>query len=71
MTGKANAVFWIGLVLIFANFWVTGQSTTFWSIFSTKGPGASGGTSKGKKKTTVPIIPDPVIPLPPPIPPFI
>ena len=41
MTGKANAVFWIGLVLIFANFWISGQSTTFWKAISLKGATAS------------------------------
>lgn len=42
MTGKQNAVFWIGLLLLIANFWVSGQSTTFWQAFSVK-QSASGG----------------------------
>lgn len=34
MRGKGAAVFWIGLFLIFANFWVSGQSTVLWSLFT-------------------------------------
>lgn len=34
MTGKANAVFWIGFILIFMNFWISGQSTVLWQAIS-------------------------------------
>lgn len=40
MNGKATGVFWIGLILIFLNFWLSGQSTTFWKAISK--PGSSG-----------------------------
>lgn len=34
MTGKANAVFWMGLILIALNFWVSGQSAVLWGAFT-------------------------------------
>lgn len=34
MSGKGTAVFWIGLLLIFANFWVSGQSTIVWDAIT-------------------------------------
>lgn len=51
MNSKQNAVFWIGLILIVANFWVSGQSTTFWQTFTVKGTSGLTG-QKGKAKWT-------------------
>lgn len=49
MNSKQNAVFWIGLILIVANFWVSGQSTTFWQTFTVKGTsGLAGQTGTAK-----------------------
>lgn len=45
MTGKQNAVFWMGLTLIVLNFWITGQSATFWGAFTK--PSGSTGTAGG------------------------
>jgi hypothetical protein len=48
MTGKATAVFWLGLILIFLNFWISGQSTTFWNAITVKpasGPTPSSATT--------------------------
>jgi hypothetical protein len=50
MTGKANAVFWIGMLLIFANFWISGQSSTIWGEISGKPPSES---TPPKKKSVV------------------
>lgn len=51
MNSKQNAVFWIGLILIVANFWVSGQSTTLWQTFSVKNTSGLTG-QKGKAKFT-------------------
>src|SRR5271166_4931868 len=37
MNSKANAVFWIGFILIFLNFWISGQSTSLWTSITTGG----------------------------------
>jgi hypothetical protein len=44
MSGKATAVFWIGLILVFLNFWLSGQSTTLWQRFSKPGSGGNAST---------------------------
>lgn len=44
MSGKATFVFWVGLILIFMNFWLSGQSTSFWGRVSKKGAGGSAST---------------------------
>jgi hypothetical protein len=41
MTGKATGVFWIGLVLIFLNFWLSGQSSTIWHALTNPGTGGN------------------------------
>jgi hypothetical protein len=62
MTGKASAVFWIGLILIFANFWITGQSSTLWesltekSSVSSSGTAPSGGLSSGSPGNQNPVL---------------
>lgn len=48
MSGKANAVFTIGLILIVLNFWISGQSTAVWKMFTgVPNLGSSGGSSGG------------------------
>jgi len=49
MTKQASAVFWIGLLLILANFWISGQSTTLWRSFTGGGPSGKA-PNKGKKR---------------------
>jgi hypothetical protein len=55
MSGKATAVFWLGLILIFLNFWISGQSTSLWTSIAVPGSGgtptgnSSGGTSQVPK----------------------
>jgi hypothetical protein len=41
MSGKATLVFWLGLILIVANWWISGQSSTFWSAVSRTGNASS------------------------------
>jgi len=48
MTGKATAVFWIGLILIFVNFWLSGQSTVVWKLLTTGSAVQLGNVGKGK-----------------------
>jgi hypothetical protein len=45
MSGKATAVFWIGLILVFLNFWLSGQSTSLWTRLSKPGAGSTGSAS--------------------------
>jgi hypothetical protein len=45
MSGKATAVFWLGLILIMLNFWISGQSTTFWNAITLKPATTTGGSS--------------------------
>jgi hypothetical protein len=47
MTGKQNAVFWLGLAMILLNFWLAGQSTIIWNTIAGTG-------SKNAKKVTTP-----------------
>jgi hypothetical protein len=38
MSNRAVAVFWLGLILIFLNFWISGQSTTLWDAITVAPP---------------------------------
>lgn len=63
MTGKANAVFIIGLILIGLNFWVSGQSTALWTIIAHSNP-ATSKPSGPTKPYTPPVIGKGVLPGP-------
>lgn len=59
MTGKANAVFWMGLILIALNFWVSGQSAVLWGAFtgtSTSTPPKKSNNGSGAKMPSKPPI---------------
>lgn len=50
MSGKATGVFWIGLILIFLNFWLSGQSSALWAALTKPGSNSRGdGTTNIKK----------------------
>jgi hypothetical protein len=62
MTGKANAVFWIGLIIILANFWISGQSTVIWDMFTgVVAPKVSTGGGGGTKNVPSPGNAPPII----------
>ena len=63
---QADAVFWIGLLLILVNFWVSGQSTILWKSLTESGrnksksafnPGAYGKRLKGHPTPNNPVTP--------------
>jgi hypothetical protein len=59
MTGKANTVFWIGLILIGLNFWISGQSTGLWKSLTSgssglKSVGTGGAAGRSPYKPTIP-----------------
>jgi hypothetical protein len=44
MSGKGAFVFWVGLLLILINFWISGNSTIIWDVLTVPGSGNAGGT---------------------------
>jgi hypothetical protein len=68
MTGKQNMVFWIGLIMILVNFWISGQSTILWKTLTNATAPAAPGSAKsppaGKGKPAAPVKPSPKTPDP-------
>lgn len=54
MTSKQSAVLWIGLFLIVANFWISGQSAIVWGDLTNKDGAGNGGTGKAAKPVPPP-----------------
>jgi hypothetical protein len=50
MSGKSTAVFWLGLILIFLNFWISGQSSSLWDAITL--PAAGTNTASTTPSTT-------------------
>jgi hypothetical protein len=75
MNNKATGVFWIGFLLIFMNFWLSGQSSTLWKAFTTGGaPGNLLGllssntvNTGGGSGSNLPPLPLPGFPFVPPV----
>lgn len=58
---REQQVLWLGMGLVFANFFFTGQFKSLWSVFATKPSGSSGGPGN----PLAPLLP--LLPIIPPV----